>query len=235
MKIAALYDIHGNLPALEAVLNDVAEASVDMIVFGGDLAWGPMPRETLEVIMSVDNARFVRGNADREVAGCLLHTDPEVAAVTQWCHGQLDPHHHRFLEIQPTTVTVTTDAGPILFCHGTPRSDTETITTATPTDRVEEALTGVEEPIVVCGHTHAQFQRAVGAQTVVNAGSVGLPFGAPGAYWALIDSGIELRCTPYDYAAAGRIFIEKGGPGAAEFAEEVKNPPPLETAAELWG
>ena len=96
-------------------------------------------------------------------------------------------------------------------------------------------LAGVSESVVVCGHTHDQFDRVVGDTRVVNAGSVGLPFGAPGAHWALLGPGVDLVVTPYDTAAAGAAFRAAGGPQAADFADHAAQPPPASTAAELYG
>jgi putative phosphoesterase len=236
-RIAALYDIHGNLPALQAVLSEVSGLSVDLVVFGGDLCWGPVPRETLELIQTVENARFVRGNADRSVAkGYEDGIEESILRVTRWSHEQLELHHREFLAAQPETVIAEAEElGDIFFCHGSPRSDEESITTATRDDRLHEMLSGVEQRIVVCGHTHAQFERASGMKRVVNAGSVGLPFGAPGAYWALLGPDIELRRTDYDYERAAEMFLDKGGPEAQGFAEHALAPPPYETAANLWG
>ena len=240
MRVAALYDIHGNLPALRAALADVEAAGADLIVFGGDLTWGPLPRETMEVISGLrDDAKFVRGNADREVAarlGVADGLDPSTAAVNTWAADELSAEERSFLGSLPDRVVVdVTGMGPILFCHGSPRSDEETITTATPDERVGDMLAGVDQRIVVCGHTHAQFERRVGDKLVVNAGSVGLPFGAPGAYWALLGPDVNLRRTDYDYEGAAAMFRAKDGPEAEGFAEHILAPPPHTTAAELWG
>ena len=240
MRVAALYDIHGNLPALRAVLDEVRSARVDLVVFGGDLAWGPLPRETMDVLMGYeDHALFIRGNADREVAGRLGvddGLDASVAAVNQWTADQLTDDQRKMLtSLEETVVVDVTGIGPVLFCHGSPRSDEETITTATPDDRIEDMLAGVAQPTVVCGHTHAQFQRRVGDHTIVNAGSVGLPFGEAGAYWTMLGPDLDLRRTDYDYEAAAAAIREKNGPEAEDFARHILDPPPHETAADLWG
>ena len=240
MRVAALYDVHGNLPALRAVLADVEAAGVDLIVFGGDLAWGPLPRETMDLISGFrDDAVFVRGNADREVAGRRGEADgldPSTAAVNVWTANELSAEQRSFLGGLPETVDVdVTGLGPVMFCHGSPRSDEETITTATPDERVSEMIAAVDQGIVVCGHTHAQFERMVRDRLVVNAGSVGLPFGAPGAYWALLGPDVSLRRADYDYEGAAAMIRAKNGPGAEDFAEHVLSPPPHHTAAELWG
>lgn len=240
MRVAALYDVHGNLPALRAVLADVEAAGADLIVFGGDLAWGPLPRETMEVISGFrDDAKFVRGNADREVAARLGEADgldPSTAAVNTWAADELSAEERSFLGSLPDSVAVDVNGlGPVLFCHGSPRSDEETITTATPDERVSEMVAAVDQSVVVCGHTHAQFERRVGDKLVVNAGSVGLPFGAPGAYWALLGRDVSLRRTDYDYEGAAAMFRAKDSPEAGEFAEHILAPPPHTTAADLWG
>lgn len=231
-RVAALYDVHGNLPALDAALAAARDASAELVVFGGDLAWGPLPRETLDRIERLGDAtRFVRGNADREVAG--LAAGDEVA---HWCAARLTADQRAWLGAQPAHAEVEIDGlGRVLFCHGSPRSDEETITAGTPDDRVTTMLEGVDHDVVVCGHTHAQFDRRVGATRVVNAGSVGLPFGAPGAHWALLGPDVELRIAPYDAVAAGAAFRAAGGPGAEDFAAHAAAPPAAETAVRLYG
>jgi predicted phosphodiesterase len=231
VRVAALYDVHGNLPALEAALAAARERGADAVVFGGDLAWGPLPAETVAAIRAVDGARHVRGNADREVAGALVDDE-----VTRHAVAALGDEALAWLGALPEAQVVDVDGlGPVRFVHGSPRSDEETITAVTPDERVAEMLVGVAEPVVVCGHTHAQCDRVVGPTRVINAGSVGLPFGAPGAHWALLGPGVELVVTPYDTAAAGAAFLAAGGPEAADFAEHAAQPPPASTAAELYG
>jgi predicted phosphodiesterase len=239
VRVAALYDLHGNLPALRAVLAEVEAAGADLIVFGGDLAWGPLPRETMDLIFAFrDDAKFVRGNADREVAARLGENDgldPSTAAVNVWTADELSTEQRNFLGGLPDGVVVdVTGVGPVLFCHGSPRSDEETITMATPDERVDAMVAGVTQSVVVCGHTHAQFERTVGSRLIVNAGSVGLPFGAPGAYWALLGPDVDLRRTDYDYEGAAAVIRAKNGPEAEGFAEHVLAPPPHHTAADLW-
>jgi predicted phosphodiesterase len=240
-RLAALYDIHGNLPALGAVLAEIQEAGVDRILIGGDVAWGPMPRATVEALQKLDTGEllFVRGNADREVADRLGVADgleADVAEVNQWCSDQLTGAQRAWLASWPGSLTAQRrGASPILFCHGSPRSDEETITAVTPGGRIAEMCEGTSEHFIVCGHTHEQFDRSIGDLRIVNAGSVGLPFGEPGAYWLLIDSDIEHRRTEYDYEAAAEAFRATGGPHADDFAQHVLKPPPAGTAEKLYG
>jgi predicted phosphodiesterase len=191
--------------------------------------WGPLPAETFARLVALgERALFVRGNADREVAaGATDGLAPDVAELTRWAHDQLGPPQREWLARLPLTVTLDVDGlGETLFCHASPRRDDEAIGTATPEDDVAEMLAAVSERTVVCGHTHAAFDRRVARRRVVNPGSVGLPVGAPGAPWALLGPGVTLRRSDYDVAAAGEAFRRKGGPGAEAFAEHVLAPPP---------
>ena len=220
-RVAVITDIHANLPALEAALADVESARPDLILIGGDVAAGPMPRETLDRLMALgERARFIRGNADREVAAGAA-ADAGLAESVRWCADQLTDGQRDFLASLPKVAVLEIEGlGATLFCHGSPRSDEEIITAATPPERLSEMLTGVEQRVVVCGHTHMQFDRVVGDTRVVNAGSVGMPYGEPGAHWALLGPDVALERTAYDLEDAARRIRASGWPGAEEFAEE---------------
>jgi putative phosphoesterase len=225
VRIAALYDIHGNLPALEAVLADLEATRVDVIVIGGDIVMGPMPRQTLDRLTTLgDRARFIRGNADRELDRGTADDpiNPGVRArQTAWVAEQLTAEQRHFLRTLPLTVELEVeDLGPTLFCHATPRSDEEIITRLTPDDRLRPILAGVEASVVVCGHTHMQFDRTVTTAEgrdirVINSGSVGMPYeGHHGAYWARLGPGVDLKRTAYDIEGAARAIIDTGFRGA---------------------
>lgn len=207
MRVAALHDVHGNLPALEAVLAEVAALEVDRIVCGGDVVAGPFPRECLERLLDLD-AVFVRGNGDREPG--------------EWVEGRLDPAALEFLRELPVAVPL---AG-VLYCHGSPRSDTEILTRVSPEERIRAALEGVRERLVVGGHTHVQFEREVDGIRLVNAGSVGWPHeGRPGAFWALLDGEeLELRRTAYAVEAAAVLIRASGYPYAESHASTLVDP-----------
>ncbi len=239
MKIAAIYDIHGNLPALDAVLQEIDQAHPDLVLVGGDVAGGPMPRATIERLMSLgERAQFIRGNDDRYLVDCFdgIPPDPqapaEVQEITRWAAGQLERKHRDFLANFPERATLPVNGlGDVLFCHGSPRSDEEIITAATSEDRLREALAGVEQNVVVCGHTHMQFDRRIGKVRIVNAGSVGMPYGEPGAYWTLLGPQITLRRTLYDLEKAAELIRGSGYPQAQDFAENNVLKPPLEAQA----
>ena len=224
MRVAAFYDIHGNLPALEAVL---AEVDADLIVVGGDLAAGPWPAETMERLRSLgDRARFIRGNADREV-GAREEKGLAPPHLMEFVRERLSAEELAFLAGLPLTESVEVDGlGAILFCHATPRDDEEILTRLSPDEHWRGALDGVLERVVVCGHTHVQFERDVGDVHVVNAGSVGMPYEhEPGAYWAMLGPEIELRRTAYEpgnVAASGwpDELPEVGPDEATEFFEK---------------
>jgi putative phosphoesterase len=224
MQIAALYDIHGNLPALEAVLDDVHVAGADHIIVGGDVVPGPMPIECIERLLDVRlPVRFIRGNGDREVLarmrGVETGTVPEpFREIIRWNADQIRAYE-ALLASWPDTVAVQVpDLGDVLFCHATPRNDTEIFTRLTPEERLLPVFEGVEASLVVCGHTHMQFDRAVGRIRVVNAGSVGMPFQEPGAYWLMLGSRVRLRRTTYDRDKAAERIRRTKYPQAEEFA-----------------
>jgi len=232
MRIAALYDIHGNLPALEAVLADVRRAGVDRIVAGGDVLPGPMPHESLAMLRALDvPVDFIRGNGDRcvleEIAGVPFTLPEAIRPAIAWNAGRVSGEERRFIASWPETLTLNADGiGDTLFCHATPRNDVEIFTRMTAEDRLAPVFTGVTAPLVVCGHTHMPFDRVVGRQRVVNSGSVGMPFGAPGADWLLLGPDIGFRHTNYDLEDAARRIRATDYPDAESFAAQyVLNPP----------
>jgi predicted phosphodiesterase len=192
VRVAALYDIHGNAPALDAVLVDVRRARVDRIVVGGDVLPGPLPREALDALARVDPPTdYIIGNGDREVLAHLRGTGSllpdSFRHLIAWTAKQLRPGDVDRISSWPATLRLTIDGlGDVLFCHATPRNDVEIFTRLTSDEIVIPMLADARAPIVVCGHTHMQFDRLFGATRVVNAGSVGMPFGEPGAYWLLL-------------------------------------------------
>lgn len=234
MRIAALYDVHANLPALEAVLADVRRIGVDLVVFGGDILPGPLPRETLDRALDVGiPTRFILGNGDRVVLAMArgeeaAEVPPPYRATIQWNAQQLDATHRRALESWPATTQLSSALGDVLFCHATPRNDIDIFTRDTPEARIAPAFEGTDASVVVCGHTHMQFDRHVRGHRVVNAGSVGMPFAEPGAYWLLIDDSIQLRRTTYDLQAAAARIRVSGYPEAEQFAASNVLEPPAE-------
>jgi predicted phosphodiesterase len=240
MRVAVLADIHGNLPALEAVLADVDAAGVDAIVLNGDLATGPMPAQTLDRLAGLgERAIWVRGNADRELAAAFdgqLDPDlPEVARLpTEYGASQLTSRHRDLLAGLPLSVTLeVTGLGPVLFCHATARSDTEIVLVDSPPARYRDAFAGTTEQTVVLGHTHMPFDRLADRRRFVNSGSVGMPYGGTGAYWALLGPDVTLRRTSYDANAAGAAFraAASGYPDLAEFITDNILTTPSDTEA----
>ncbi len=224
MRVAALYDIHGNLPALDAVVADVRRANVDRIVVGGDVLPGPMPRETLDRLARIDvPTDYIMGNGDREVVAHLRGTGgmlpDSFRHLVVWSGQQLEPAYVERIAAWPAMLRLAVDGvGDVLFCHATPRNDVEIFTRLSPDDVVLPMLAGSSARTVVCGHTHMQFDRTFGSTRVVNAGSVGMPFAEPGAYWVLLGPDVELRRTSYDYEHAAGIIAATDYPQADEFA-----------------
>src|SRR5437879_1806829 len=225
LRVAAIYDIHGNLPALEAVLHDVRQAGVDRVVVGGDVVPGPMPRETIAQLRNLDiSAEFIQGNGEVAVLEQMAGREPRAVPekfqhIIRWTAGQLGFEHQRWLASWPKTLRLLIPGlGEVLFCHATPRNENECFTRRTPEDRLLPVFQGLNRCIVVCGHTHMQFDRTIGATRVVNAGSVGMPFGEPGAYWLLLGPDVQLRHTPYDLAKAAERIGDTKYPQAQDFA-----------------
>lgn len=225
MRVAAIYDIHGNLPALEAVLRDIRQAAVDLVVVGGDVFPGPMPRETLMCLLDFRiPMQFIRGNGDRVVLAQMAGTESDEVPeqfreVVRWNARQLRPDDERLLGDWPQTLRVEIRGlGEALFCHSTPRNDTEIFTRLTPEENLLPIFEEPGVPLVVCGHTHMQFDRMIGSVRVVNAGSVGMPFGEPGAHWLLLGPDVQLRRTAYDLTKAAERIRGTDYPQAEDFA-----------------
>ena len=206
MKILALYDIHGNPDALEAVLRDPRVADPDAVVIGGDVVPGAFGAVVLDRLAALSGpVHWVRGNGEREVAAAVGGPAPaegdNAAEMSAFTAAELGPDRARPLGELPLTVTV----DGVLFCHASPRADDELLTRISSPERWSEALAGVEAKLVVAGHTHQQDDRMVDGVRFVNAGSIGLPYEGDGdARWLWIEDGVpELRRTAYDAAGAG--------------------------------
>jgi predicted phosphodiesterase len=224
MRAAVLADIHANLPALEAVLAEPDVAGADAVVLLGDIALGPMPGPTLDRLAALgDRAVWVHGNCEREMVTAF--DGGEVpgpnAADAIGAAALIGREHRDRLDGLPLTVTLDIDGlGPVLFCHASPRRDDEMVLVDSPPGRWAAALDGVAAATVVCGHTHMPFDRLAGGRRVVNPGSVGMPYGHPGAAWALLGPGVALRQTGYDAEAAARVIGASGYPDARTWAQE---------------
>jgi putative phosphoesterase len=215
VNVLALYDIHGNLDALDAVLADPRAADPDVVLVGGDTVPGPFACETLARLEALSlPVHWVRGNGEREVAEAIgapaAAPDDWAARTAAITAADLGDDRARALGEQPLTVQL----DGVLFCHASPRRDDEMLTRLSTPERWAQALAGVAAELVVAGHTHQQDDRVVGGVRFVNAGSVGLPYeGDPAARWLWIADGEpELRQTAYDGARAGARILEAGWP-----------------------
>ena len=232
MKVAALYDAHANLPALEAVLAEVEREEVDAIVLGGDCIHGPQPVETLERLQGLgDRALWIRGNTDRLIAG-----EPESDGLHRWVADALGEQRVAFLKSLPLTQRFTVDGlGDTLFCHATPHDDETLVTPLTSDGRLAEILAGVQADAVVAGHTHMQQDRVVNGVRWINPGSVGLPYEDDiKAFWAVLGPGVELRRTPFDVSATIRAFESVEREDAQRFVENFRVAPSRREAAEYF-
>jgi putative phosphoesterase len=210
MRVAALYDIHGNVPALRAALADGTASGVDAIVVGGDVVEGPQPAETLQLLDAVEVPLiWVRGNCDR--------------APSAWVIQRLDERRMEWLKELPQTQTLDIDGlGAVCFCHGSPRSDEDIVTAVSDVERIAAMLEGVQELTVVSGHTHVQFDRTVAGRRLVNAGSVGMPYqGVSGeAFWSVFGPHVEHRNSSFDASEFAAILRSSGYPHPEWFEAE---------------
>lgn len=223
MRVAVIADLHGNAPALRAVIRDLERHQPDVVVCCGDIAAGPLPRETLEELRRIDGLIAVRGNADRESVEVFDELiEGEVPPDSLWAGRQITESQRDWLAGLPTTVTLECDRlGTVVFCHGTPRDDSEIVLETTPDHQLLGKIAGADADVIVCGNTHMQFDRTVGAYRVVNVGSVGMPYGRTGAFWCLLDGDVQLLRTDYDLARAARTIRRRSRWEMADsFAED---------------
>ena len=225
MKIAALYDIHANLPALEAVLAEISRLHVDLVIVGGDVVAGPLPNASLAALRDISiETQFIRGNVESELLRLLAGQapgglSPRADQEAVWLDGVLSAENKQFVGTWLQSFTMTGDEfGRILFCHATPTSDIRVFTERTPDAQMPADFGSTDANLVICGHTHMQFDRQFGDVRIVNAGSVGMPFDAVGAHWFLIDGDVlTFKRTSYDLALAAERIRQSGYPSAEQF------------------
>jgi putative phosphoesterase len=224
VRIAVLADIHGNLPALRAVLAELDREPVDAIVVPGDVVGGPLVAEVLETLAARgEPVHWVRGNSEREAVavydGAVMSDDNPAAQSAAWSAHKLTQQWRDELASWPIALRL----DGVLFCHGSPRRDDEILTRATPANALADALEGAAESLVVGGHTHQQMIRVVRTGLrYANGGSVGMPYeGRPGAFWMTVADGTpELRETAYDVVAGLEELTASGFPGLEEQVRE---------------
>ena len=225
-SVAVLSDIHGVLPALDAVLAEPVVQTADRLVVTGDLAAGPMPVQTLDRLVGLgDRVVLIRGNADRELVSVARGEVDDVGdPIAPWAAAQLRLDQLDLLARLPYRVTLPVEGfGPVLFCHAVPDDDEQVVLVDTRLPRWAEVLTGLPDDVttLVCGHTHMPFVRLAHRRLIVNPGSVGMPYGRAGAHWALLaDGAVTLGRTMFDVAAVRAEIVAAGSPLAPAWVEE---------------
>jgi predicted phosphodiesterase len=225
VNVLALYDIHGNLDALEAVLADERARDHDAVLVGGDAVPGAFARGTLERLAALSAPVFwIRGNGEREVSAARDEdaASDDMARLT----AALTAHELGGARTWLGRLPLTLELDGVLYCHATPRRDTEMVTRISDPGRWAAALAGVRRRLVVAGHTHQQDDRRVGTVRFVNAGSVGMPYEGDGAArWLRVADGVPELCrTPYDAAAAGRRILARGWPDRESITASLIDP-----------
>ena len=226
MRIAALYDIHGMVVPLEAVLAELGREDVDAVLIGGDAVSGPQPAETLELLRSLElPTHWIRGNGERalgpDAADAVIDGESAEEAL-RFTASQLSGDDRDWLSELSQTMTLEIDGlGETLFCHASPRNDLDIVTPGTPDERFRTMLEGVPQRVVVAGHTHMQLDRAVDGVRWINPGSVGMPYeGEVAAFWAILGPDLELRRTAFDAERSAEALLGSGWPEAQSFVEE---------------
>jgi putative phosphoesterase len=232
VRVAAISDIHGNLPALEAVLAEIDREGVAEIVVAGDTAHGPWPAEVVD-LLEERGAVCVRGNADREV----IDRSDRYGPLAPWSAERLGDRRLAIVRGWPLTVELSIDGlGDVFVCHSTPSSEDPIYTRITPDEELVDIFESVEANVLVCGHTHMQFDRTLSSGLrVVNPGSLSIPYeGATGAYWALLGPDIEFRRTAYDVEACVAAIEVLGVPLDAGMLENLVDPPGSESTTKYF-
>ena len=236
MRLGLIADIHGNLLALDVVLQALAEEQVDHIICLGDIgSLGPQPREVIDRLRQLQ-CPVVLGNTDAwllEPPAATQATSEDgrvLREINRWCADQLEAEDRAYLQRLPPTYACVLDEQTTMVCfHGSPRSFDDVIAATTPDTVVEEMLAGASARILVGGHTHIQMIRRYEASWIVNVGSAGLPgvnAGSPElpknrqvrwAEYGVVSSqhgqvSLELRRTPIDVAALLQIAQLSGMP-----------------------
>src|SRR5688572_26740903 len=212
-----------------------------------------MPCQTLALLSSLQMpVRFIHGNGELAVFAQIDAADP--SSVTYWGTTSGNPPPESVKEtIRWTAAQISSHCGPlprwprtyrktidgtgaleVLFCHATPHSETDCFTRLTPEEALAPVFSEVGAALVVCGHTHMQFDRVVGGVRVVNAGSVGMPFGKPGADWLILGPDVELRHTAYDLEEASAQVRATTYPEAREFAASILQPPSEQAMLDIF-
>jgi predicted phosphodiesterase len=237
MQVALIADIHGNVPALDAVLGELGRNGADRVLCLGDVGYGPQPGETLERLEAL-GCPVIMGNWDASFLGRTPSLDGELESILlalgAWSKEQLSKEHLDYVRSFRESVEVPLgDGAALLAFHGSPRSYEDAILATTPDEELDRMFDGRRATVFASAHTHFQLFRRFEESVVVNPGSVGLPFRrqtegvmriAPWAEYGVVlyEQGrlaVELRRTAYDVDRLIRIIRESGMPNAEWWAD----------------
>ncbi|WP_434716446.1 metallophosphoesterase family protein [Lacticaseibacillus paracasei] len=222
MKIAALYDIHGNYPALKEVLKQVKKLSPDLVVLGGDLIAGPMPLETLSLLKRVSTTFKtvgIMGNNDQDIVDIYakkrVGLSRKATEQLTWIANQLSYKQVSFLRNLLPSISI----GNYFFCHAVKNDNTTVFSPRQNKAYIEALFKGVQESYIICGHTHIQFELSLPNKKIINAGSIGMPFSNQfGAQWLwLEDNRIEYKRTIFNQQVAIQLISQTEYPFKNEF------------------
>lgn len=251
-RIAVLGDIHGNLPALEAVMADIAQFRVDCVVANGDIVnWGPFSEAALRRV-EAEGWAVIRGNHEFYLLDYgtqrapAAWSDPQQFALPALLQEQLVGYWTGRIAVWPDTLSLRfPDAPPLRIAHGTPRSPWEPLHTGTSDEQAAQMLAHVEEETVVIAHTHLPLDRTVGRWRILNPGSVRVPLdGIQGARYILLEGSEKgweptFRHVPFNYELLYREFekqrfVERCGAVGHLVIEEFKTARPCVHPFMVW-
>ncbi len=238
MKFAVISDIHGNMFALNAVLNDIKNQNIDKIYCLGDLAMaGPEPNKTIAFVKNQDWT-IIQGNTDNMIVNYSedlykkVHDNaPIMANALKLDVEEISPENKEILKNLPAQKSIEIEGVKILLVHGSPRKNDENIFPNLSMEKIEEIVQNVEESVIFCGHTHIPCgYQTESKKTIVNVGSVGRPFTEkPDACYVIAEVAngellVEHKMIDYDRVSASNILSERNFDGANNLAQMLIKP-----------
>ena len=236
MKLAVISDIHANLTALKAVLEDIKNEGCDKILCLGDIVLaGPQPKETLDFVKRQSDWIIIQGNTDKLIADynpdILMYMRENFPVMANAIEQDVILVDRQYLKELPPQIEIEIDGLKILMVHGSPRYNNEDIMPDLPLDKVEEIIADTNADLILCGHTHVPCgYQTTTKQTLVNVGSVGRPMTKnPMSCYAIIDvqNGaftVKHKFVDYDRETAAKLVRERGFDGADQLAQLIINP-----------
>lgn len=236
MRIAVMSDIHGNFEAFNAVISSIEKEDIDEIIFLGDLVIkGPEPKDCFQFLKQLKPFIWLKGNTDEwfeKMKNCKINNDhdKELYEYYKYANDRLSNNNKRFLSRLPENDSFEIHDKTILCVHGSPISNTDILDSSKTDEEIKDMIKNVEEDIILAGHSHQNFLKYIDNKTIINVGSVGLPFdGIPKASFVVLDIknnkdvGIEFKRIDYDIELNLSVAEEQNFPHYENYKREIIN------------